>query len=183
MYADIIMAGFGGQGILLIGNLLAESALLEGYNVTYLPSYGVEMRGGTANCTVVISDDEIGSPQVSAPQALLVMSEQARARFESRVKPNGLLIVNSSLVDTEKIVRKDLEVLSMSFNQIATELGNSRFANMIALGVYLGKRPLVKLASIEQILKEQLTGKKAEFIPMNLRAIEMGIELANKTGG
>jgi 2-oxoglutarate ferredoxin oxidoreductase subunit gamma len=178
-----MMAGFGGQGILLIGNLLAEAALLEGYEVTYLPSYGVEMRGGTANCTVVISDEEIGSPQVSAPQVMLVMSEQARERFEPRVKPGGLLIVNQSLCDITKISRKDLEILCLPFNKIADEIENSRFANMVALGVYLGKKPVVKLTSVEQTLKENLTGKKAQFIPSNLKAIEKGIELAKKTGG
>ncbi len=183
MYADVMMAGFGGQGILLIGNLLAEAALLEELNVTYLPSYGVEMRGGTANCTVVISDQEIGSPQVSAPEVMLVMSEQARERFEANVKPNGLLIVNSTLVDTGKLSRKDLEIINIPFNQVASEMGNAKFANMIALGAYLGKRPVVKTESIEKMLKEQLTGKKAEFVPMNLKAIARGIELANQSGG
>ncbi len=183
MYSDVMMAGFGGQGILLIGNLLAEAALLEEYEVTYLPSYGVEMRGGTANCTVVISDTEIGSPQVSAPEVMLVMSQAAAERFEPNVKPNGLLIANSTLVEVGKFSRKDLEMVCLPFNKIATEMGNSRFANMVALGAYLGKRPLVKLESIGQVLKENLTGKKAEFIPMNMKAIEKGIELVSKSGG
>jgi len=183
MYSDVMMAGFGGQGILLIGNLLAEAALLEEYNVTYLPSYGVEMRGGTANCTVVISDQEIGSPQVSAPEAMLVMSEQARERFEPRVKPNGLLILNSSLVEASKLNRNDLEKLIIPFNQLAAEMGNAKFANMIALGAYLGKKPVVKLASIEKMLKAQFASKKAELVTMNLKAIEKGIELAKQSGG
>ena len=183
IYTDVIMAGFGGQGILLIGNLLAEAALLDGYMVTYFPSYGVEMRGGTVNCTVVISDEEIGSPQVSSPETLLVMSEQARERFEPKLKPSGLLIANSTLVDISSLTRKDVEVLAFPFNQIGTDMGNVKFANMLALGIYLGKKPVVKISNIEQALKNQFGEKKKELIDLNLRAIEKGIELALKTGG
>jgi len=184
MQTNVIMAGFGGQGILFIGNLLAESALLEGYNVTYLPSYGVEMRGGTANCTVVISDQEIGSPQVSFAEVVLAMSEQAREKYQSRVKSEGLLLVNSSLAEVNKIARNNqIEVLALPFNQIATEMGEVKFASMIALGCYLAQKPVVKLESIEQILKEQLAGKKAQFLSLNLKAIEKGLELGKNWGG
>ena len=103
-------------------------------NVTYLPTYGVEMRGGAANCTVVISDLEIGSPQVSAPEVLMVLSEQARGKYEPKLKPGGIYIVNSSLVEVDKIGRKDVEKIILPFNEVATEMGNSKFANMIALG-------------------------------------------------
>ena len=184
MDTDVIMAGFGGQGILFIGNLLAETALFEGYNVSYLPSYGVEMRGGTANCTVVISDQEIGSPQVSFAEVVLAMSEQARGKYEPRVKPEGLLIVNTSLAEVNKIIRNDqIKVLALPFNQIAVEMGEVKFASMIALGCYLAQKPVVKLESIEQILKEQLAGKKAQFLSLNLKAIEKGLELGKNWGG
>jgi len=178
MYTDVMMAGFGGQGILLIGNLLAEAALLENYNVTYMPTYGVEMRGGAANCTVIISDQEIGSPQTSAPEVLLVMSEQARSKYEPRLKPGGIYIINSSLVELKAVARSDVEKVVIPFNEVATGMGSSKFANMIALGAYLGKKPVVKLASIEAMLKPAFAGKKPELVSLNLRAIEKGIELA-----
>ena len=183
MYTDVMMTGFGGQGILLIGNLLAEAALLENYHVTYMPSYGVEMRGGAANCTVVISDQEIGSPQTSAPEVLLVLSDQARIKYESKTKPGGIYIVNSSLCDVGKISRNDVEKVILPFNQIATEMGNAKFANMISLGAYLGKRPVVKISSIEETLKTAFAGKKPELVSLNLKAIEKGIELAKNSGG
>ncbi len=177
MYTDVIMAGFGGQGILLIGNILAESAMLDGYFVTYLPSYGVEMRGGTANCTVIISDRQIGSPQVSSPEAVLVMSEQAREKFEPRLKPGGLFIVNSSLARADEIKRKDLELVIFPFNQIAGELGNTRLANMVALGVYLAKRPVVGIETIKEVLKQRFASKNPQLVSKNLQAIEKGLEL------
>jgi 2-oxoglutarate ferredoxin oxidoreductase subunit gamma len=179
MYTDVMMTGFGGQGILLIGNLLAEAALLENFNVTYLPSYGVEMRGGAANCTVVISDSEIGSPQVSAPEALMVMSEQARAKYEAKLKPGGIYIVNSSLVNVDGIRRRDVERLVIPFNEAAVEMGSAKYANMLALGAYLARKPVVKLASIEEMLKSAFAGKKPELVSLNLKAIVRGIELAD----
>jgi len=183
MYTDVMMTGFGGQGILLIGNLLAEAALFDNLNVTYMPTYGVEMRGGAANCTVVISDAEIGSPQTSAPEVLLVMSEVARLKYEPKLKPGGVYILNSTLVEVDKVARNDVEKVIIPFSQAATEMGNVKFANMLALGAYLAKRPVVKMSSIEAALKSAFAGKKPELISLNMKAIEKGIELANQAGG
>lgn len=180
MNTNLVISGFGGQGILLCGNLLAESAMAQGYNVTFFPSYGVEMRGGTANCTVVISDREIGSPVVSAPEVVIAMSEQAREKFEPRLQPNGIFILNSSLAQTEQVSRADLELLAFPFNQLASELGNVRLANMIALGVYLAKKPVVSLETMEAVLKKRLESKSPQLVEANLQAIKKGLEL---TGG
>jgi len=178
MNTNLVISGFGGQGILLSGLLLAESAMFQGYNVTYFPSYGVEMRGGTANCTVVISEREIGSPVVSAPEVVIAMSEQAREKFQPRLKPEGLFILNSSLAQPELVERKDLEFLAFPFNQLALELGNPRLANMIALGVYLAKEPVVELKIIEEVLKQRLGNKSPKLVEANLQAIKKGLELA-----
>jgi 2-oxoglutarate ferredoxin oxidoreductase subunit gamma len=183
MYHDVTMAGFGGQGILLIGNLLAEAALAEGLHVTYLPSYGVEMRGGSANCTVVISDQEIGSPAVGSPRALLVMSRPALFRFQASVKPGGLLIVNTSLIEPAEVERRDVELLAYPLNQIALELSHQRLANMVALGLYLGRTRVVALASIEHGFEELLSEKNRVFIPQNVAAIQKGMALAAEAGG
>jgi len=183
MYHDVTMAGFGGQGILLIGNLLAEAALAEGLHVTYLPSYGVEMRGGSANCTVVVSDREIGSPAVGSAQALLIMSRPALARFLPTLKPGGLLILNTSLIDLAEVNRSDAELLAYPLNAIALELGHQRLANMVALGLYLGKKPVVKLESIEHGFAELLSEKNRAYIPQNIVAIQKGMELAGRQEG
>jgi len=178
MNTNLVISGFGGQGILLSGLLLAESAMFQGYNVTYFPSYGVEMRGGTANCTVVISEREIGSPVVSAPEVVIAMSEQAREKFEPRLQPDGIFILNSSLAQAEQVSRADLELLAFPFNQLALELGNPRLANMIALGVYLAKKPVVELKIIEEVLKQRLGNKSPKLAEANLQAIKKGLELA-----
>src|SRR3989337_1835826 len=123
-YSDLIIAGFGGQGIMIIGNLLAFAAMKEGKHVTYLPTYGVEMRGGTANCTIVISSSEIGSPIVQRPHASISMNLPSLLKYGSRVLPKGLLIVNSSLIDLKEVTRIDIELLAIPANDIAIENGN-----------------------------------------------------------
>ena len=183
MYHDVIMAGFGGQGILLIGNLLAEAALAEGLQVTYLPSYGVEMRGGSANCTVVVSDREIGSPAVGSTQALIAMSRPALERYHDSLKPGGLLILNASLIEPAEVERKDIELLALPLNQIALELEHQRLANMVALGLYLAKTRVVKLESVAHGFEEVLSERNRAFIPQNLAAIRKGMELAGNSGG
>ena len=183
MYHDVTMAGFGGQGILLIGNLLAEAALAEGLHVTFLPSYGVEMRGGSANCTVVVSDREIGSPAVGLPEALIIMSRPALQKFQPTLKPGGLLIVNTSLIEVSEIQRRDVEALSYPLNQIALELSHQRLANMVALGLYLGKTRVVSLESVRHGFEELLSEKNRAFIPQNVAAIQKGMALAAGSGG
>lgn len=180
MYHDVFIAGTGGQGILLIGNIVAEAALAEGREVTFLPSYGVEMRGGNANCTVVIADREIGSPSINTPQALIAMSAKAHALYEAKVLPDGLLIVNSSLVPADKITRKDVDLVALPFNELGAELGDARLANMITLGVYVGKTGVVKLESLSEGMEHSLSERNRKFIPQNMKAIEKGVELANQ---
>lgn len=180
MNKDVFIAGAGGQGILLIGNLLAEAAMGEGREVTFLPSYGVEMRGGNANCTVVISDKEIGSPSVNSPQTLIAMSKKAVDLYEPKVMAEGILILNTSLVPDREAKRDDVEVLGFPFNDIADELGNARLANMVALGVYVGKVGVVEVESLEEGLSEVLSERNRKHIPMNMEAIGKGVELVHK---
>jgi 2-oxoglutarate ferredoxin oxidoreductase subunit gamma len=135
-YYDVTVAGFGGQGVMVIGNLLAYAAMIEGRYVTYLPVYGVEMRGGTANCTIVISSHPIGSPVVGRPRAAIVMNLPSLIKYESSILPNGLLFINSSLIEPKEAYRKDIEILSIPINEIAIDHGNPKLANMIALGAF-----------------------------------------------
>jgi 2-oxoglutarate ferredoxin oxidoreductase subunit gamma len=178
MYHDVVMAGFGGQGILLIGNLLAEAALDQGLHVTFLPAYGVEMRGGTANCTVVYSDQPIGSPAVGAPHVAILMSSQARAKFEKRVKPGGILILNTSLVAESEVERNDIELIAVPLNQVALSVDSARLANMVALGIYLEKTRVIDLEHITAGFEELLSERNKRFIPKNIEAIKKGMEIA-----
>ncbi len=137
MYFDTIMAGFGGQGIMLIGNLFAYAAMNEGKNVTYMPTYGVEMRGGTANCTVVISDGVIGSPIVGFPMTAVVMNRPSLTRYGTTVKEGGLLVINSSLIPETLEDRPDLRQIRVPANDIAGKHGNDKIANMVIFGAFL----------------------------------------------
>ena len=180
MYYDVIMAGFGGQGVLLIGNLLSLAAMEEGYHVSFLPSYGVEMRGGTANCTVVISSDEIGSPVVSTSHSAIIMNLPSLVKFEPRIKPGGLVILNSSLIPGNEVKRSDIELVAIPLNTLAEELGDTKLANMVALGALLEKTKIVSFRSIRASLKEALDQKYHQLIPADLDAIKKGAEFVCK---
>ena len=173
-YYNIIVAGFGGQGVLVIGNVLANAAMIEGRHITYLPVYGVEMRGGTANCTVVISSHQIGSPVVGKPHAALVMNLPSLIKYEPLVQPNGLLFINSSLIEPKETYRKDIEILSIPVNEIAIENGNPKLANMVALGAFNEKTKLVKMTSLFESLEKVLDQRYHHLIPSNIKAIEVG---------
>jgi 2-oxoglutarate ferredoxin oxidoreductase subunit gamma len=173
-YEDIVMAGFGGQGLMFIGKLLAFSAMKEGKNVTWIPSYGPEMRGGTANCTVVISEEEIGSPVTPRPRAAIVMNNQSMDAFEPRLQGDGLLLSNSSFV-TRPAIRNDVEAFSIPANEIATQVGNEKAANMVMLGAYIARTKVVSKESILEGLKE-LFGKKVDLLAVNMRAFEEGMK-------
>jgi 2-oxoglutarate ferredoxin oxidoreductase subunit gamma len=175
-YYDVIIAGFGGQGVLVIGNLLAYAAMKEGRHVTYLPVYGVEMRGGTASCTIVVSSYEIGSPVVGKPRAAIVMNLPSLIKYESLVVPKGLLVVNTSLIDLKETSRKDIEFLPVPINEIAIENGNPKMANMIALGAFVEKTKLVKMDSLFQSFEKVLDERYHSLIPSNIKAIEIGAE-------
>src|SRR4030043_192038 len=144
MLIKTIFAGFGGQGVLSMGIILAQSAMAEGKNVTYLPTYGVEVRGGTANCTVVISSQEIGSPIVKSPHAAIVMNLPSLLKYEPAVLPGGFFLVNSSLIDLKEACRSDIQRIPIPVNDIAIENGNPKLANMIALGALIEKPQLVR---------------------------------------
>src|SRR3990172_11235099 len=173
-YYNLIVAGFGGQGVLVIGNVLAYAAMMEGKYVTYLPVYGVEMRGGTANCTVVISSREIGSPVVGRPHASIVMNLPSLLKYEPQVLPKGLLMINTSLIDLKETSRNDIEVLPVPVNEIAIQNGNPKLANMIALGAFVEKTKLVKMESLFKSLEKVLDERYHNLIPSNVKAIELG---------
>ena len=174
VYEDVVMAGFGGQGLMFIGKLLAYSAMTEGRNVTWIPSYGPEMRGGTANCTVVISQQEIGSPVIPHPKAIIVMNNPSLETFEPRLQKNGLLLANRSFV-THPITRKDIKTISILANEIAASAGSERSANMVMLGTYIACTKVVSKDSIVAGLKE-LFGNKAGALEANMRAFEEGMK-------
>jgi len=177
-YYDMIIAGFGGQGVLVIGNLLAYAAMKEGRYVTYLPTYGVEMRGGTANCTIVISSQEIGSPIVGRPHAAIVMNLPSLVKYELQILPNGLLLVNTSLIDLKETSRSDIRLLPVPANEIAIKNGNPKLANMVALGVFIEKTKLVQMASLFESFEKVLDEKYHSLIPYNIEAIQIGARYA-----
>jgi 2-oxoglutarate ferredoxin oxidoreductase subunit gamma len=179
MTKDIIMAGFGGQGILMIGNLLALAAMEEGKNVTYFPSYGVEMRGGTANCTVIISDEEIGSPVVARPASLVIMNGPSLEKFLPNLRQGGDLVFNSCLVDGGKVDRKDVRQLPVPADDIArNKIGSRQMASMVALGAYVGLAGVVRLETLIECLPKVISKKYEKFIPLNVNALKEGAALA-----
>ena len=178
LYANVVMSGFGGQGLMFIGKLLAYSAMKTGKKVTWIPSYGPEMRGGTANCTVVISDEEIGSPVITSPQALIIMNNPSLEVFQPRLQPEGLLFLDSSLI-THQIGRKDIEVISIPATDIAVKVGEKRTANMVMLGAYVGRTNVVSKESIFEGLKE-FSGGKTQFLNANMQAFEKGFEYGKR---
>lgn len=173
MQTEIIIAGFGGQGILFAGQLLAYAAMDNGLNTTWIPSYGPEMRGGTANCIVIISDEEIGSPVVRNPQVVIAMNRPSLDKYESQVKEGGYLVVNSSIVD-RPVERKDIHVVLVPANDIAEKLGGLRMSNMVVLGALLANLPILPLEAIEKALQEHLPERHHKLLPMNYQALREG---------
>lgn len=171
---QIIIAGFGGQGILSMGQILAYAGLLEGKNVSWLPSYGPEMRGGTANCNVVISDELVSSPIVKEADVVIVMNLPSMEKFEKNVAAGGNLLINSSLI-SENISKEDVKVFKIPANDIADELGNAKVANMVMLGAYVEISKIVSKQSIIESLKKVLL-LKDDFIKINEDALMRGAE-------
>lgn len=180
MYFDVFMAGFGGQGILLIGNLLAYAGIREDRNVSYFPAYGVEKRGGAATCTVVLADDEVGSPVVGHPQAALILNQLSLEKYFARIKQGGFCLVNSSLADLSGQERADLDLLSLPLNEIALEIGDARLVNMVAIGAYAARSGAVAIASLKSSLADVLPERNHRFIPLNIEAIERGAAAAGR---
>ena len=168
-----IFAGFGGQGVLLMGQLLAAAGMKEGKNTSWIPSYGPEMRGGTANCSVMLSEEEIDSPLVTRPTSLIVMNRPSLEKFEDAVVPGGSIFVNSSMIDI-KVKRTDVSAYYVPCTEIATELGNPKVSNMIMLGAYIGKSHCVDIETVLEALLEKLGERKAKLIPLNREALKRG---------
>lgn len=175
MDTNLIVSGFGGQGVLLTGVVLAYSAIMENKNSTWIPAYGGEMRGGTANCSVIISSEEIASPYVEKPLNIIALNTPSVLKFESKIVKGGNLIVNSSIVEA-KPSRSDINIIYIPVSAIAKELGEPRCANMVALGAFIEKTKTVKFESILEALKKVLPPAKADLIVVNRKALELGIE-------
>ncbi len=174
MYEAIVIAGFGGQGVLFAGQLLAYAGLAEGRHVTWIPSYGPEMRGGTAHCTVVISDEEIGSPLVRRPTAAVVLNRPSMERYATLVRPGGVLIVDSALIP-DRAGRPDLREVDLPAKDIAAELGDPQIANMVLLGALIGATGVVQSATLEQMLDEHLSARHRAALAANKQALQQGM--------
>ena len=166
----LVIAGFGGQGVMLMGQMIAYAGMLEGKEVTWMPSYGPEMRGGTANCSVIVSDKRISSPIIFEATAVAAMNLPSLIKFEKLVKPGGQLFMNTSLIK-ELPSRNDLEIYQIDANEIAVELRNDKVSNMVILGAIVNKTGIVKLESIEKVMEKLFTGNKAKILPLNKLAL------------
>ncbi len=176
MTSEIIIAGFGGQGVVSSGIILGHAGLFEDKNVTFFPSYGAEMRGGTANCSVVISDEPVASPIVASPDVVISMNEPSLLRFEPTVKAGGILFYNKTLIKSVP-TRKDITIIPVEANAIAEELGQGRIANMVMLGALIKKTGILKLETLKMAQRERFTKAGDEQLSLNDRALERGYEL------
>ena len=174
MKKEIIISGFGGQGVMSIGKSLAEAGLSEGLNVTWAPSYGPEMRGGTANCSVVLSSRPVGSPVFTHPTELIAMNAPSIDKFGALVVPGGLVMINSSVVK-ERFERPDVQTLYIPCETLASELGSPKAANMVMLGAYAAATGALHPETIEAMIVHMFTGPKAKLVPLNLEAMRRGM--------
>jgi len=179
MKEEIIIAGFGGQGVLSMGKILAYSGIMQDQEVTWMPSYGPEMRGGTANVTVVISDKRISSPIVNTYDTAIILNQQSLDKFEPMVKEGGLLIYDPNGI-TRHPVRKDINIYSIEAVEEAAKLGNAKAYNMIVLGAFLKHKPIVRMENVINGLKKSIPERHHHLIPMNEQAIEVGMEAAKE---
>jgi 2-oxoglutarate ferredoxin oxidoreductase subunit gamma len=177
MQSEVMFAGFGGQGILLIGKLLANAAMEEGFEVAWIPSYGPEMRGGTAYCTVVIGTQPIGSPIIKNPSHLVAMNRPSLEKFAPVIKPGGVVLINQSLIPVGS-GREDLDDLKVPTQEIAVAAGNGKAANIVALAAFVERSKLVSMNTLKHCIEIEF-GKKPKLIPLNLRAMEEGIKAAH----
>lgn len=180
MEHSIIIAGFGGQGVLFAGQLLAYAGMDGGRHVTWIPSYGPEMRGGTANCTVVISDEPVGAPIVSRPEIAVVLNLPSFEKYEPLVREGGLLVVNSAIVD-ERTARDDIEAVYVPANSIAEEAGSTKMLNVATVGALLARRPVLSLEEMEQTLRNHLPESKGHLLEANIKVLRQGYALAAET--
>jgi 2-oxoglutarate ferredoxin oxidoreductase subunit gamma len=178
LYEEVIIAGFGGQGIMVAGKLLAQTAMNAGKEVTYMPSYGAEVRLGTANCMVVIANEKIASPVVGKPDSLIIMNKASLNKFAHCVKKGGLLVLNSSLIEEMPKLDESIDILAVPASDIALELGNVKAANMVALGAYLQRRGLLGADDAAESLADILAERYHNTLPLNTEALRRGAEFA-----
>lgn len=178
MRHDVFIAGYGGQGVLLAGNLLSYAAIHENKNVSFFPAYGVEKRGGAAMCTVVFSDGDTGSPVVGSPSVAIVLNQLSFDKYAAKIKPGGICIVNSTLVEADSSQLPGVELVAVPMNDIALELGDMRMVNMVACGAYAAKSGSLALESLEDALKKALPERNHRLIPANIKAIRAGATAA-----
>lgn len=176
MEQKILIAGFGGQGVILAANVLAQSALTENKEVAAMVSYGAEMRGGTAHCTLIITEEKIACPVVEEPTTAILLNEPSLDKFESKVVKNGLIVLNSSLVSRD-VKRDDVEVLKIPATDIATELGNVRVANIVMLGAFIKKTGILSLDKVIETLPRAFPKRKQDMVEINIQALKKGAEL------
>jgi len=174
-----VFAGFGGQGVIMMGYVFAVAAMNEGQEITYLPAYGAEMRGGTANCTVAVSDEEIFSPVASAPDYAVIMNNPSLTKFENMVKKGGTILINSSLV-TKKILRNDVNVIPVPASDMAKKLRNEQISNMIMLGALVETTKIVTMDSVALALTETSKGRKARIANLNKKGLVHGAEYISR---
>ena len=181
MHEEVIISGFGGQGALFAGQLMTHAGLREGRHVTWIPSYGPEMRGGTAHCTVIISDEQIGSPIIRNPTVAVVLNPPSMDKYEPLVRPGGVLVVNSSLVQ-RPATRDDITVVEVPANELALEMGNLKMANVVALGALLATQEVVSLEAVEHSLDESVPDERRHIIEPNKKALRRGAAYARQNG-
>jgi len=175
MLEEIIVSGFGGQGALFAGQLLTYTGMDEGWHVTWIPSYGPEMRGGIAHCIVILSDVEIGSPVIREPSICLVMNPPSMDKYEPLVKPGGLLVANTTLIRTRS-ERTDIDVVYIPANELAAELGNEKMANVVLLGAMLGTREILPIESVKRTMDLHIPQRRKQIIEPNKRALDRGVQ-------
>lgn len=175
MLTSLLVAGFGGQGVMTIGKLIGECAYMQGLRATYYPSYGPEQRGGTANCTVMLSDKEIGSPLTSEPDVLMAMNQPSLDKFMASVKPGGIIMTNSTLVDTSTVTRSDVKLLPVAADDLAYEIGSNKVANIIMIAAYMEATKAMPADEAKKLVLHKMA-KKPEFAEMNEKAFEAGRE-------
>jgi 2-oxoglutarate ferredoxin oxidoreductase subunit gamma len=175
MHEEIVVSGFGGQGALFAGQLLTYTGMDEGWHVTWIPSYGPEMRGGTAHCIVILSEEDIGSPIIREPSICIVMNPPSMDKYDPLVKPGGLLVANSTLIRSRSD-RTDIETVYIPANELAAELGNVRMANVVLLGAMLGTREVVPIESIKRTMDLHIPERRKHIIEPNKRALDRGVQ-------
>ena len=175
MTEEIIIAGFGGQGVLSMGKILAYSGIMEGKEVSWMPSYGPEMRGGTANVTVIVSDERVCSPILNAFDTAVILNQQSLDKFESKVKHGGVLLYDPNGI-THKPTRTDIKIYTIEGAKLASETGNTKVFNMIILGAFLKLKPIITMDNVEEGLRHSLPERAHKLIPLNMKAVQIGME-------